>query len=306
MKRRSLIVFFLVISILLGACEDKSKISDGKAVNIYYIDSKTSVLVTEQYELISSKIEDQIHELLYNLQKTPENAVYKSALPSNEKDAQGSEINFTFDTYTGYLTVDFTSSYDNLSKLAMVLCQAAIVKTLSQVEGVQFIQFSKNGQSIKEAAGIYTADYFIENIEDSTIYKVKLYFANEEGDALVEYTTEINYTGIQSIEDMVIRQLINGPTEVGMYHTIPEGTVLLNLSKADGICTVDFNKEFLNKLPKIKEEIVIYSIVNTLVELPDIDKVQFTIESEVQKTYWKDFPLNEVYDENLNLVDGTS
>ncbi len=307
MKRRALIIFFLILSVLLGACNSNNKASVAGNVKVYYINSKTSGLVSEDYVLISTATEDQIHELLYNLQKAPENAVYKSALPTEKEEAEDTDLSFIFKQKSGYLTIDFNSSYDTLSKVAKVLCRAVIVKTLSQIEGVKFIQFSKEGQPLKDsdgkAVGIFTAHDFIDNIEDNTFYKVKLYFANKAGKKLIGYTTEINYSGTQSIEEMVINQLINGPTEAGMYRTVPEGTVLLNVSKADSICTVDFNSKFMEKIPDIDENIAIYSIVNTLVELPDIDKVKFTIESKVQKIYWKDVPFDAEFDENLDFVE---
>lgn len=308
MKKKALIILLLVAVILLGACSNKNNdASDNGSVKVYYINSKTSGLVSENYKLISTKTEDKIHELLYNLQKAPENAMYKSALPADTDNMEDTDITFNFDQSKEYLTVDFNASYDTLSQVAQVLCRAVIVKTLSQLEEVTYIQFSREGQLLKDfdgkAVGIFTADSFIDNIEDSTYYKVKLYFANKAGNKLIEYTTELNYSGTQSVEELVINQLINGPTEAGMYRTIPEGTVLLNISKADHTCTVDFNSKFMDKIPDIDENIAIYSIVNSLAELPDIDKVQFTIESEVQKKYWKDVSFNAAFDENLNYVE---
>jgi germination protein M len=136
---------------------------------------------------------------------------------------------------------------------------------------------------------------------------VKLYFANKTGDGLVEYATDIYYNGTGTIEELVINKLINGPTATGMYDTIPEGTVLLDVNTKDGICYVDFNEKFLDQLPDISDEIPIYSIVNSLVELPNmkINKVQFKINGEVQASYRENIEFDGFFERNLELIEET-
>lgn len=297
MRRLSVYIIILLCSLLFGSCSRDNDKSEGKAVDIYYINSKTLGLVKESYTLIGSTKEDQIQELIYMLQqKPPKNALYKNAV------LQDISVKWSFDN-SGSLLVDLGTAYSDLSNVDRVLCRASIVKTLSQISGVEIFQFSVGGQPpTDEEAGALTADDFVDSMEANNIYKAKLYFANKDGDALIEYQADIDLSGDESIEELVIQQLINGPTELGMYGTVPEGTVLLNASKADGICTVDFNEKFLEKLPNITTEVAIYSIVNTLAELPDIHKVQFTINSEVQKTYGETEAFDKTFERNLDLV----
>lgn len=298
MKKLLTITLIVIISVFLGACTRKQE-TDGKTVDVYYIDSKSSGIVSEKYELIATDPKEQVMELLYMLKKQPKNLVYKSSLPD--------DITYTTSLNSDKsLTIDFDSVYYSaLSGVSEVLCRAAIVKTLCQIKGVECVQINVNGSPLVDSnnvpVGTLSAEDFIDNIDAVIPYKVKLFFANKEGNALQEYDTDINYTGSTSIEELAIQQLINGPTKLGMYNTIPEGTVLLNVSKGDGICTVDFNEKFLNKLPNIDEDVAIYSVVNTLVELPDINKVQFTINSKVEKTYWEDMPFDILFERNLDL-----
>lgn len=298
MRRLNLLILILLCSMLFGACGRDKDQTEGKTVDVYYINSKTLGLVTESYTLIGTTMEDQIQELIYMLQqKPPMNALYKNAV------LQDINVNWSFDN-SGSLLVDLSAAYNSLSKVDRVLCRAAIVKTLSQISGVEIFQFIVGGQPpADEEAGALTADDFVDSTDTNNVYKAKLYFADKEGDALIEYKADIDLSGDESIEELVIQQLINGPTELGMYSTIPEGTVLLNTSKADGICTVDFNEKFLEKLPNISADVAIYSVVNTLAELPDIHKVQFTINSEVQKTYGETKDFDKTFERNLELVE---
>ena len=307
MKKQVAIILIFLIVLLLGACDNKNDddISDDKSVvNIYYIDTKTSGLVSETYKIIGTEKEHQVEELLYMVKKSPENVVYKSALPKNVTVKE-----FDFDK-DDQLIVNFESTYNDLSGIPEVMCRAAVVKTLSQIVGVEFIIFNVNGQPLMDAdqvVGLMTEEDFIDNTGADTNYPVILYFANQDGNALVEYAFNIKYNGSGTIEENVIKQLINGPTEIGMYDTIPEGTTLLNVSTKEGICYVDFNEKFLDKLPNITDKIAIYSIVNTLVELPvlDINKVQFTINSKVQETYREGMEFDVSFERDLSLIEGS-
>ncbi|MDF2943921.1 MAG: hypothetical protein K0S01_2779 [Herbinix sp.] len=307
MKKPLAVILVFLFALMLGACNSSNNdkaIEDKSVVNIYYIDTKTSGIVSETYQMIGTEKEHQVEELIYMLKKAPENVVYKSALPEN---VTIKEFNFDED---GQLTVNFESTYSDLTGISEVMCRAAVVKTLSQVTGVDFIVFNVNGQPLMDSdqvVGLMTEEDFIDNTAADTNYPVKLYFANENGDALIEYTTNINYNGTGTIEELVVNQLINGPTEIGMYDTIPEGTTLLNVSTKEGICYVDFNEKFLDKLPNITDKIAIYSIVNTLVELPvpDINKVQFTINSKVQKTYREGTDFDVSFERDLSLIEGS-
>ncbi|MHB8128154.1 MAG: GerMN domain-containing protein [Mobilitalea sp.] len=302
MRKQIIVIFILLMMISLGACNNnKDNASDDKSVvDIYCIDTKTTGIVSEKYEVIGSEKVQQVNELLYMLKKSPENMLYKSALPEN---ATVKEAYFNDD---GSLTINFEPTYTQLSGIPEVLCRATIVKTLSQISGVELIQFNINGELLKDSNGEYvglmTEEDFIDSTGSDT--NVKLYFANEDGTALIEYISDINYTGVGTIEELVIQQLINGPTEIGMQNTIPEGTTLLNVNTKEGICYVDFNEKFLDKVLDISDEVAIYSIVNSLVELPNINKVQFTINSEVQKIYREGTVFDGSFERNLKLIEG--
>lgn len=300
MKKLLSIIMIFIMMVLLGACNSKNTDVDDKSViKVYYINSKTSGIVSEDYKLISSDKVEQIGELLYMLRKDSDNLVHKNILPD--------EITYTYElSEDGNLTLNFDSEYNKLTGVDEVLCRAAIVKTLCQIAGVDFIQINVNGSPLilnNEAVGPLNVEDFIDSTETNTNYKIKLYFANKNGDGLIEYDTDLNYSGTSSLEELAIEKLINGPTQLEMYDTIPKDTILLNTSKNDGICIVDFNEKFLKKLTGVDEEVTIYSIVNTLVELPDIKKVQFTINSQVVENFGEYSKLDDLFERNLNLIE---
>ena len=201
------------------------------------------------------------------------------------------------------LIINFDSKYGELKGIQEI-CGATIVKTMCQIPGIDFVLFNVNDQPLVDSNGIQiglmTAEFFVENTGAETNYNVTLYFANEAGDLLKKTTRNIYYTGTSTIEEHVINQIINGPTEIGLYPTVPEGTTLLNVSTKEKICYVDLNEKFLEKLPGITEEVAIYSIVNSLVELPGINRVQFRINGEIVETY-HNLPFGVLFERNLAI-----
>ncbi|MDF2484163.1 MAG: hypothetical protein K0R46_331 [Herbinix sp.] len=299
MKKLYAIIIMLLTVGLLGACNNNETSDSSSEVLIYYIDSKTSALVSEPYQLISEDLNEQIEELLYMLKLNPKNLLYKSTLADM---VTVKEFSFNEDSS---LTINFDNNYSDLSGISEVLCRAAVVKTLTQITGVEYVQFAVNTQPLMDIngnlVGIMTKEDFIDNTGTET--KVKLYFANEAGDSLVEYVTDITYTGTGSLEELVLQELMNGPSQIGMYPTIPKGTSLLQVEMKEGVCYVDFDGKFMEKIPELQDEIVIYSIVNTLIELPYISKVQFLINGELQPAFGDGITFDGFFERKLSLID---
>ena len=302
MKRALIKILFSIIlllsNVLLASCSnnnntDKSK----KEYQIYYIDSKSYGIVSEGYVPKGNTKEQLVKELLEVLQKEPSNMIYRKAIP------EGVSI-IDYNIVDEQLIINFDTKYGELKGIPEVLCRATVVKTMCQIPGIDFVLFSVNNQPLIDSNGVQiglmTAEFFIENTAAETNYKVTLYFANETGDLLRKTTRTIFYTGTSSIEELVINQIINGPTEVGLYATIPAGTTLLNVSTKESICYVDFNEKFLEKLPDVTDEVAIYSIVNSLVELPGINKVQFRINGQPAETF-HNTNLGVLFERNLAI-----
>ncbi len=202
------------------------------------------------------------------------------------------------------MLINFDTNYSQLSEIPEVLCRATVVKTMCQIPGIDFVLFNVNGQLLIDSngvqTGLMTSEFFIENTGAEINYKVTLYFANETGDSLKVTSRNIFYTGAAPIEELVINQLINGPTEIGLYASIPNGTTLLNVSTKESICYVDFNEKFLEKLPDVTDEVTIYSVVNSLVELPGINKVQFRINGKSVETFGNT-SFDVLFERNLSI-----
>lgn len=284
MKRIFIIILLLLNIALLTSCNRNNSITEqsNNEYQIYYINSRSLGIVSEGYAPIGDTKEQLVNELLEVLHKEPSNVLYRKGIP------EGITI-MDYRIVDDQLIINFDTKYSELKGIPEVLCRATIVKTLCQIKGIDFVLFNVNSQPIIDSNGVQiglmTTDFFIENTSAETNYKITLYFANETGDLLKKTSRNILYTGSSSIEELVINQIINGPTEMGLYATVPPGTTLLNVSIKESICYVDLNEKFLEKLPDISDDVAIYSIVNSLVELPGINKVQFRINGQPTETF---------------------
>ena len=105
-----------------------------------------------------------------------------------------------------------------------------------------------------------------------------------------------------SMERLIVEQLIAGPNIAGAYPTIDPATRVNNVTVQDGICYVDFSEEANNKLNNIKSDVILYSIVNSLAERLDVDRVQITVAGSAKVGFVNDIPLQGPFEKNTEIV----
>jgi len=127
------------------------------------------------------------------------------------------------------------------------------------------------------------------------------YFADEEGTKLVPETREMFYDMNTSKERLIIDELMKGPTNTKLKATIPNDTKVISVTVNEGICYVNFDEGFLNALPDVLDSITIYSIVDSLSELPNISRVQILVNGKSDKNY-NSISLGTSVERNLDYV----
>lgn len=139
---------------------------------------------------------------------------------------------------------------------------------------------------------------------------IRLYFANEDNTKL---KMEIRYVdsaeaqkSTSHLASIIIGELIKGPSDESSFkRTIPaEAKLRTPVSISNKVATVDMSKEFKTKHPggKNAEKMTIYSIVNSLTELEDIENVKFTIAGKEQKEYMGNFKFDALFPRSTALI----
>lgn len=304
MKKKCCFIF-LIMMVCFSACSGGQETSAEGSFVLYYKNAAETNLVAVPYEIEAETTEGQIDELLAALEVSPDDQTLKKVKPDDVL------INEHFFGEDGQLILNFDSAYTNIEAITEVFCRAAIVKTLCQIEGVDYIEFYVNGQTLMLGGeipiGQMESSDFIDNTGKDTSFvqttDITVYFSDATGEMLNDVRLVVESSGSKSIEQLVTEQLILGPPEdaADVYPVVPEGTVLNRVTTRDGTCYVDLSSEFMNKREEITADVAVYSIVNSLCELPSVSKVQFTIDGEARKNY-QDLDLTIVFERKLELM----
>lgn len=133
--------------------------------------------------------------------------------------------------------------------------------------------------------------------------EVILYFANkdyvETGDEsyekLIPEIRTIEYGNIP-LEEAIVKELIKGPESSQLTTSIPSSVTLLGVETADGTCYVNFSQEGLYG-GSLQEDFTISQIVNSLLELDNVDRVQFLIDGEKAESLMGHFTITDPFEE---------
>lgn len=271
---------------------------------VYTVNKAGTKLSAYTYACEASETEGILEELLGQV-KTAEGALEQnSAMPENLYLQK-----FTLTDQILYLYFD--GNYLNMRPTVEVLCRAALAKTLTQVEGVDYISVYVNDQPLIDSTGsqngYVTGSDFIErasDVEDTTTNQtVTLYFADESGTRLVSEVREVVLSGQGvSIEHRIVSEIVAGPKEEGHYPTLPASVKINSVQVRNQICYVNLDGAFLNEALDVSEYIPVYSLVNSLAELPAVSKVQIMVNGSSAVAFRDSLSLENPLERQLDYV----
>lgn len=118
----------------------------------------------------------------------------------------------------------------------------------------------------------------VEPLPIEEMVEVNLYFSDSQAMYLIPEKRKISQ--IPSIVRQAVNELIKGPENSDFYRTIPEGTQVNEVYISDDIVYIDLSEEIFKNHPggSSGELMTVYSIVNTLTEIPPIKGVQILVE----------------------------
>ena len=298
-KKYVLTGMLLMLLAVLTGCGTREP-ETGKKISVYYVNTaETKVEVHDQY-LNTKTPEEQLEETMTFLSTTPEKLEYKAPFD------MGFQV-LDYEVEDGKLVINVDKAYSDLSVTTEVLVRADVVRTLTQLSNVKYVTITLEGSQLYDNAGELVgwmnAEQFINNdgneINTYELVKVKLYFANADGDKLIAAYREKHYSTNTPLERFVVEELIAGPSGQieGLYPVINPETKIINILTKDGICYVNLDSSFLTVVNNVSTEVAVYSIVNSLVELDNINKVQILVNGEVPSTF-----SNSTFERNLDYV----
>ena len=309
MKRWLCGLFLLLLVLSLAGCRKNSE-GDGQVegvYDIYYLNSSMTRLEPVSYEMPLKPEEDllpdtdwHIMRLMDQLRTVPKSLDKQAAVP----DKVGYE-NYKLEGTV--LSLYFDNNYAMMNPTREILCRAALVRTLTQLEGVDYVTIYTADQPLMDSSGnpvgALAGSDFIDNISNVNSYEkteLVLYFADDSGEKLVKESREVVHNVNTSLEKLVIEQLIEGPHRPGTNATLPKDTKLLNVSVNENVCYINFDSSFLNNTLDVREYVPIYSIVNSLAAVSSINKVQISVNGSQDVMFRDAISLNQLFERNLD------
>ena len=167
-----------------------------------------------------------------------------------------------------------------------IICIFSILLVIILIAGYFGIRYVKEKETQESNQEYVPEEEITEEQLRQTI--VSLYFPDKENGELMPEARLVDIKEIMNNPyEKLINLLIEGPKNEKAVKIIPEGTKVLR-TYTEGDCLIlDLSKEFLNysKEDSKQKENIIYSIVNTLTELTEVNGVKFMIEGQTSEEF---------------------
>ncbi len=272
----------LVLAVLLSVTVTIINVGNDDEVfsaNLYFINENSTSISVEARDIKFDEESELPDRVLDALRRGP---AVSGSLPIMSKNTE-----WTISRESTRLTVDFTQDFLTTDNTKNLLATYAVVKSLCSVDNVTSVKVTVAGGELVAPDNSridYLADRDI-NLETDTNTSdnrnIKLYFVAEDGQLDAQWRN-VKITDTVPIEQYVVTELIKGTQKEGLSATLSPDTKLISVEVTDGTAYINMTGGFIDKhkgTPE-KEQIAVYSIVNSVTEIEGINNVQFLIDGK--------------------------
>jgi len=211
--------------------------------------------------------------------------------------------------------VNFSREYYNMEPVAEKLFRGALVWTLTDLEFISDVEILVENESLNNSIGIPLEMQSRENIDIRPVISphrianrvATLYFADETGTKLLPEERVIEFNLDLPAEQFIMEQIIGGPRLEGRYPTVHPEVRILDVRNEGDICFINLSADFLLRSlsPSVTDEVIVYSVVNSLMEVPQVIGVQILVEAETVTEPWgnENIDLSRQFERNYSIVD---
>ncbi len=186
----------------------------------------------------------------------------------------------------GVAVLDLSAEFQSLSAMDQTAAAFCAALTLCELDEVDAVSIHCEGQPLFQ--GLVPDDALLQDTDaDPYTRRLRLYFSDAAGQYLVSEYHSLSLDEDSSLERYVLEELLRGPNDPELRSVIPAGTRLLSCRTENGVCTVDLSAEFLSGKPDtaLGERLTIYSIVNSLGALANVESVQLLCQGQTMDRY---------------------
>ena len=277
------------LGLMLTSCQGTQK-AEQSGYKVFCRNAEATALREVQYEPEAEGGEKLVEELLSAMEGTFNRNDYQSVFPEGLTDA-----------------------YKQMDDTREVLLRAAVVQTMTQITDVREVVFTVAGEALlnseNQAVGPMHASSFINSEGDSiNAYQYEalpLYFGSRNGTSLTKQMRNVHYASDDSLEKLVVEQLIAGPAGSKLTAVVPSDTVVREIRTEGDLCTVNLSSEFNQAVAgsSVTPEVTVYAIVNSICEsCEDITKVQIQVEGSSDVLLRDTLDLSQVFSCNSSFI----
>lgn len=288
MKRMCALVLALLMGVSLTACVGR-KAPSGTDYEVYFAAALQSggpgggASIAGETRTLEEGI-DPVNGLMELLLAGPGDPSLESPFPKEVRQLALPTIE------NGVCRVNLSEAYGGLSGAALTVADYCIALTLCQVEGVDAVTIDVEGKPIsyRSRQVLRAGDVILSGGDEQPIQlTVDLFFLSDYGDYLAREQREVLVLENDTLEFAVLSALLDGPESNSLSLPVPENTHLLSAWVDDGVCCVNFDAPFLEEAPEEDSQarLLLYAIVDTLCQLPDVGAVRLLVEGEAPQQY---------------------
>lgn len=282
MKRTVILLLAAALLVSLCGCVRAGQsASGGDSVQIWrvYTGAQAGELLQAETQPLSGGSQADIEDVLEQFLRRARWSDLRCALPDGVE-----LLDWTSDS--GLVTLELSESFLDLPAMERTTAVFAAVLTLCQLDEVDAVSITVGGETIYHALD---ADDALLQDTDSDPYtrRLRLYFESSDGEWLESEYHSLSLDDDSALERYVMEELLRGPNDPELRSAIPAGTELISCRTEDGVCTVDLSAAFVENRPDtaLGERLAVWSIVNSLTTLADVDSVRLLCQGEAIDTY---------------------
>ena len=305
MKKMAGFAAAVFLGLMLTGCQGTQK-AEQSGYKVFCRNAEATALREVQYEPEAEGGEKLVEELLSAMEGTFNRNDYQSVFPEGLTAAVST-------LKDGRLTIDFNDAYKQMDDTREVLLRAAVVQTMTQITDVREVVFTVAGEALlnseNQAVGPMHASSFINSEGDSiNAYQYEalpLYFGSRNGTSLTKQMRNVHYASDDSLEKLVVEQLIAGPAGSKLTAVVPSDTVVREIRTEGDLCTVNLSSEFNQAVAgsSVTPEVTVYAIVNSICEsCEDITKVQIQVEGSSDVLLRDTLDLSQLFSCNSSFI----
>ena len=280
---KKIISLLMAVLLMMGvcACSDKGNNMIEYEAEIYYADVGKNSLSAEKVKVKVNTINELYDAVLSKMLEGPVSQSLMPVIPAGTK-VLGVELKDKL------LTIDFSKEIYVENESESILIRTSILRTMTAMNEITAVELLVEGEKMKntygEEIGILNQEDIVYDTELEIEEKkyVKLYFSDLKSENLIAEAREITVSPKETMEMRIIKELLKGPVNPNLMKTIPGETKILSVETKEGVCFVNLSQEFKSRHTggSAGEMMTVYSIVNSLTELENVDKVQFLVEGQ--------------------------